>query len=46
MVASKKMVSATRITISLPLTPFDELGDVVAKRGYLTVTSTIIPPIL
>jgi len=41
MAQSRKKPTATRISISLPVTLFDELDDMVAKRGYASRSQAI-----
>ena len=41
MAQSRKKLTAARISISLPVTLFDELDDMVAKRGYASRSEAI-----
>jgi len=41
MAQSRKKLTAARISISLPVTLFDELDDMVAKRGYASRSDAI-----
>jgi len=41
MAPSRKKLTAARISISLPVTLFDELDDMVAKRGYASRSEAI-----